>query len=77
MVIEPAPVSEAAPLLLRSRGLTARETEVAILVLRGLTTRQITGQLHISPHTVQDHLKSVFDKTGVRSRRELVTHMLG
>lgn len=77
VVIERAPASEAASLLLAARGLTARETEVAVLVLRGMTTRQITGQLHISPHTVQDHLKSIFDKTGVRSRHELITQMLG
>lgn len=77
VVIEPVPANEAAQLLLTTCGLTARETEVANLVLRGMTTRQITGQLHISPHTVQDHLKSIFDKTGVRSRHELVTQMLG
>jgi DNA-binding CsgD family transcriptional regulator len=45
-------------------------------VLRGVSTRAISDTLHISQHTVQDHLKAIFDKVGVRSRRDLVGQLL-
>lgn len=76
VVVEAADPRATMPLLLSARGLTARESEVALLVLRGSSTNEIVDQLHLSPHTVQDHLKAIFDKTGVRSRRELVGQFL-
>jgi DNA-binding NarL/FixJ family response regulator len=57
-------------------GLTAREQTITALVCQGLPTRQIASQLHLTTDTVQDHLKSVFDRTGVRSRGELVATIL-
>ena len=60
-----------APLLLKAYGLTAREQQVTQLILRGATTAQIATRLAISPHTVSDHLKAIFDKTDARTRGEL------
>ncbi len=71
VIIEPARPHEIAPLLLDACGLTRREAEVAQLVMRGLATVGIAATLSISPLTVQQHLKAIFDKTGVGSRREL------
>lgn len=64
-----------APLLLRAYGLSKREQEVTSYVLRGGSTAAIAKQMAITENTVQQHLKRVFDKTGVRSRRELVSTM--
>lgn len=48
----------------RAHGLSKREQDVTRLVLRGDSTAQIADGLCVSPHTVQQHLKSVFAKTG-------------
>jgi DNA-binding CsgD family transcriptional regulator len=64
-------------LVARAHGLTARERELVALVLEGLDTRELAERMYISRYTVKDHLKSVFDKLGVHSRRELVTGMFG
>jgi DNA-binding CsgD family transcriptional regulator len=69
--IQRAHPSLVAPLLLKAYGLTAREQEVTQLMLRGATTIQAAHRLAISPHTVGDHMKSIFDKTGARTRGEL------
>jgi DNA-binding CsgD family transcriptional regulator len=60
-----------APLLLKAYGLTPREQEVTQLILRGATTIQAAQRLTISPHTINDHLKAIFDKTDARTRGEL------
>jgi DNA-binding CsgD family transcriptional regulator len=76
VVVEPAEPQSTLSLLLAAYGLTTRELDVARHVLRGDSTKTIANVLHISAHTVQDHLKSVFDKIGVRSRRDLVGRLL-
>jgi DNA-binding CsgD family transcriptional regulator len=72
VIVEPAHPARISPLLMSAYGLTDREQDVTRLVLRGDSTAQIARELCVSAHTVQQHLKSVFEKTGVRSRRELV-----
>jgi DNA-binding CsgD family transcriptional regulator len=75
VTIEPADARDLLQPMLHAFGLTAREREVCEQVLAGLSTAAIAGALFISANTVQDHLKAVFDKVGVRSRRELVSRL--
>jgi len=72
VIVEPAHPARISSLLMSAYGLTDREQEVTRLVLQGESTTQIAERLVVSPHTVQQHLKHVFEKTGVRSRRDLV-----
>lgn len=71
VIVEPAHAARITPMLMSAYGLTEREQEVTRLVLCGESTAQITERRSVSPHTVQQHLKGVFEKIGVRSRREL------
>ena len=72
VIVEPAHPARITSLLMAAYGLSDRERGVTRLVLQGFSTTEIADDLVVSPHTVQQHLKSVFDKTGVRSRRDLV-----
>ena len=54
-------------------GLTAREAQVALLLARRATNREIAEQLDMSPHTVRHHAENIFAKLGVHSRRSVAT----
>jgi len=75
VVIAPAGPGEAALLNATAYGLSAREREVVGLVLGGFSTREISRSLFISESTVQGHLSHVFEKVGVKSRRELLKRL--
>jgi DNA-binding CsgD family transcriptional regulator len=71
VIFEIAQPAEIAPVIMQAYHLTKREGEVTQCVLRGWSTTEIAASLHISSNTVQDHLKAIFEKVDVGSRREL------
>lgn len=77
VIVQPVAGAELAGLWMRSLGFTRGEREVLELVLSGRSTKEIAAGLHLSPWTVQDRLKGIFARAGVRSRRELVARMTG
>ena len=72
ITLRDATTSETFDRLCRTYGLSRRERQIVTALADGLDTRTVADRLSISRHTVQDHLKSVFAKIGVNSRRELV-----
>lgn len=76
VTVEPATTQDLVSLLLTAYGATAREREVCLEVLAGSPTAEIARHLFISPHTVHDHVKALFEKVGVGSRGELVAKLL-
>jgi DNA-binding CsgD family transcriptional regulator len=76
VLIEPGRLSDGEQLL-PSLGLTGREEEVALAVLRGLSTKETAAALKLSPHTVQTHVRHIFEKLGVDSRRALASLLAG
>jgi DNA-binding CsgD family transcriptional regulator len=71
VMLEPADRTQLLPLLAAVYGLTARERDVAELLVAGLPIDDIATRLRISRHTLRDHVKAVFAKVGVGSRPEL------
>jgi DNA-binding CsgD family transcriptional regulator len=75
VLLEAARPPELAPLIADRYGLTDRERRVTELVARGYPTSEIADRLHLSVYTVQDHLKSIFAKSGTASRGDLVARL--
>jgi DNA-binding CsgD family transcriptional regulator len=77
VTFETAGPAERAALYARVAGLSGREGDVLRAVAAGHDTRRVAQLLGISAHTVQDHLKATFAKTGADSRRQLVARATG
>ena len=77
VTIEPASPAERRDLFARAHALTPRESELLAHLAAGGDTRTIASALFVSEHTIQDHLKSIFAKTGVRNRRTLLSRIAG
>lgn len=75
VTIEQSRPPEVLPLIISGYGLSEREAEIVLLMLRGESTHAIAAALFLSPYTVQDHFKSIFEKVGVSSRREVATRI--
>ena len=63
---ETEPIAAGAPL-------TIREREVAMLLARGLSNRQLAEQLVITTRTVENHLSHILDKLNLSSRTQIAT----
>lgn len=77
VTIAPAAGAELLPAVALWHGLTPQERTITGHVLEGLATKQIARRLELSAHTVHDHFKSIYRKTGVQAREELLARLLG
>ena len=70
----PTPPAQESPRPPQHHLLTSREVEVLLLLVRGLSNRDIAGQLFLSPRTVERHLENLYRKTGTRNRAEAAAY---
>jgi DNA-binding CsgD family transcriptional regulator len=75
--IEATAPAERVALFARACALSARESELLGHLVMGSDTRRIAQRMFVSENTVQDHLKSIFAKTGTSNRRTLLTRAVG
>jgi DNA-binding NarL/FixJ family response regulator len=64
------------PLSTEATVLTTRESEILTLLAGGKSTQQIADALHLSPHTVQTHRKSIIRKLNIKSPTEFVVYAM-
>ncbi len=76
VLLQPATTHEVSSMVLSAHGLTPAQHRVAALVLQGRSTAEMVATLQISTNTLQEHLRAVFDRFGVGSRRELVAALM-
>lgn len=77
VTIEAATPTERMSLFGRAYALSAREMELFAHLIAGADTRRVAQEMHLSENTVQDHLKSIFIKTGTSNRRTLLAQTVG
>jgi DNA-binding CsgD family transcriptional regulator len=77
VTIEQTSPTERVALFVRASALSARETDIVGHLVTGADTRELARRMFLSEHTVQDHLKSIFAKTGTHNRRALLSLVLG
>lgn len=58
--------------ILTQRGLSHREAEVAELVSKGLSNKEVASQLFVTEKTVKFHLTNIYKKMSVKSRAQLI-----
>lgn len=77
VTIERATGADRMAIFVRAFGLSDRERELLAHLAAGADTREVAQRMFLSEHTVQDHLKSVFAKTGTHGRRAVLAKVLG
>ena len=58
--------------LMPGQKLTPREMEITSLIIKGYTNKDIAEKLHVSPNTIKTHLKNIYNKFGIKKKKELI-----
>jgi DNA-binding CsgD family transcriptional regulator len=75
VLLQPATTDQLLPALAAWHELSPRQLDVVHLLLEAYSIKQIARRLELSPHTVEDHLKTLYRKTGTNSQQELIARL--